>query len=545
MPDEKIAELISGEAEMLREAHVMGLARVLSTHMHRADDDSSVDFQKIKPVIESLKNSEVLKALNEEVLRVREEKKKEEKKWTTFLQKPKRPPPRPKYGYYRYVEEEDVVEEPYKVKIVKQPKPKVAPDYKPEDFDTGPLPWEQPQPEIVPGAPPIEPEEPILIPEEGPEFLEAVDPTPESEVPDLEDTGIPLPPPRPPSPLPIIELQEEHIEEAPQQQFEPAPIEEETEEDMDGEQLAEQLLKNVQKMVDPNATLEQQLAQMRAQIAALAQLPGVIQQTLDLVARQISQLSYKESAKTQAQEEQQYQVTEETYESEVENQEAEERQEQIQEQRQEYEQPTVEITEPEEDQVRTEERQEEHVQEESKTMLSEEELARRKKQEEEMLAEQQKIEKQRKEVMQQMKLEHESRQVKQRPTPRVSKPKPMFGPPVPVNRPLVLPGGRKWRRPQDVYDEQMIAEMINAHSEVIQGKAMGINFMKYEKPPVSLDHLQRSEVYKVVHNLDETPLKRVETLTPVIAESDYRERVRSLSPFPSEQRVTIPPQLQP
>lgn len=86
------------------------LSRVLSSHMHRADDDSSVDFQKIKPVIESLKDSEVLKALNEEVLRFKEEKKKEEKKWTTFLQKPKRPPPRPKYGYYRFVEEEKVVE---------------------------------------------------------------------------------------------------------------------------------------------------------------------------------------------------------------------------------------------------------------------------------------------------------------------------------------------------------------------------------------------------------------------------------------------------
>lgn len=36
--------------------------------------------------------------------------------------------------------------------------------------------------------PPVEPEEPILIPEV-PEFLEAVDPLKESEVPDLEDTG--------------------------------------------------------------------------------------------------------------------------------------------------------------------------------------------------------------------------------------------------------------------------------------------------------------------------------------------------------------------
>lgn len=41
---------------------------------------------------------------------------------------------------------------------------------------------------IESSLPPVEPEEPILIPEV-PEFLEAVDPLKESEVPDLEDTG--------------------------------------------------------------------------------------------------------------------------------------------------------------------------------------------------------------------------------------------------------------------------------------------------------------------------------------------------------------------
>lgn len=47
--------------------------------------------------------------------------------------------------------------------------------------------------------------------------------------------------------------------------------------------------------------------------------------------------------------------------------------------------------------------------------------------------------------------------------------------------------------------------------------------MKYEKPPVSLDHLKNSETYKLVHDMDQPPLKRVEMLTPVIAEADYRE----------------------
>lgn len=57
----------------------------------------------------------------------------------------------------------------------------------PQDFETGPLPWEE-RAATESSLPPVEPEEPILIPEV-PEFLEAVDPLKESEVPDLEETG--------------------------------------------------------------------------------------------------------------------------------------------------------------------------------------------------------------------------------------------------------------------------------------------------------------------------------------------------------------------
>ncbi|XP_063899230.1 titin [Helicoverpa armigera] len=249
--EEKIATLISGEAEMLREAHVMGLSRVLSSHMHRADD-SSVDFQVIKPMIGTLKDSEVIKALNEEIAREKaEQKKKEEKRWTTFLQKPKRPVPKAKFGYQGWTQDEEVVAEPYKVKIVKQAKPKVAPDYKPEDFETGPLPWEE-RAHTEASLPPVEPEEPILIPEV-PEFLEAVDPLKESEVPDLEDTGIPLPPPREPTPPPIVveQPEPEPIPEEPEEQV--APEEQkvektETKEDMEN-RMAEQLVRSVQSMI--------------------------------------------------------------------------------------------------------------------------------------------------------------------------------------------------------------------------------------------------------------------------------------------------------
>ncbi|KAJ0169440.1 hypothetical protein K1T71_015027 [Dendrolimus kikuchii] len=504
LPDEKIAELISGEAEMLREAHVMGLSRVISSHIHR-EDDSSVDFKKIKPLVESLKDSEVLKALNEELMRTREEeKKKEERRWTKFLQKPARPVPKAKGGYPGYLYREVIDEEPYKVKIVKQPKPKVAPDYKPEDFDTGPLPWEERE-QIEATAPPpnLVPEEPILVPEEAPEFLEAVDPLSESEVPDLEDTGIPLPPP--PAKIEVPLLPEEEVKEE-ETQPEVTPenvIEESSEETMDNN-LVENLVRSVHNMVDPNASLEQQLAQMRAQLKALAELPCVIQQTLELVTRQLFQLSHQTAHSMESG----YHrlrtfATTITRSNEEINQSSEVKQdagingEASNEELRSY--PTVEeVVEPQE----------------LKPELSQEEIDVMKREEEEMIEEQRRTEKQK---------------------------KPVFGPLNP-DRPVVLPGGRRWRGPQDAYNEELIKDDVGVAVDcwTVEGWFKyesdklpydeRVNFMKYEKPPVSLEHLKNSEVYKLIHDMDETPLRRVELLTPVIAEADYRERCRSRTP---------------
>lgn len=70
------------------------------------------------------KQSEVFQVLNEEQLKTKEEMEIEEKhKWTTFLQKPNRPPPMPRNN--------QTIINTYKPVIVKQPKPKCAPDYNP------------------------------------------------------------------------------------------------------------------------------------------------------------------------------------------------------------------------------------------------------------------------------------------------------------------------------------------------------------------------------------------------------------------------------
>lgn len=69
------------------------------------------------------KQSEVFQVLNDEQLKSNAEKEQEEKyQWTTFLQKPSRPPP------LRSTQQTPT--NSYKPLIVKQPKPKCAPDYR-------------------------------------------------------------------------------------------------------------------------------------------------------------------------------------------------------------------------------------------------------------------------------------------------------------------------------------------------------------------------------------------------------------------------------
>lgn len=94
--DEQIAEILSGEAEVLKQHNIIG--ELVQTE--------------------------------------------EDKKWTTFMQKPSRPTPKTREERLR---EMHPPAERYQVRIVKQPKPKIAPDYKPPKS-----PEPEPEPEPVP-----------------------------------------------------------------------------------------------------------------------------------------------------------------------------------------------------------------------------------------------------------------------------------------------------------------------------------------------------------------------------------------------------------
>lgn len=83
----------------------------------------SVNFNKMMPKAGVFKQSEVFQVLNDQQLKSKAETEKEEKQqWTTFLQKPNRPPPL----RTQFLSTPST----YKPMIVKQPKPKCAPDYR-------------------------------------------------------------------------------------------------------------------------------------------------------------------------------------------------------------------------------------------------------------------------------------------------------------------------------------------------------------------------------------------------------------------------------
>jgi len=100
--DEQIAEIISGEAEVLRDHNIIG-----------------VDFNKLMPQNGVFKNSEVFQTLQHETRKTKEDIEAEQKRWTTFLQKPDRPIPK---------KLDMKAKNTYKPQIVKQPRPSIAPD---------------------------------------------------------------------------------------------------------------------------------------------------------------------------------------------------------------------------------------------------------------------------------------------------------------------------------------------------------------------------------------------------------------------------------
>lgn len=433
--DEQIAEIMSGEAEVLKQHNIIG-----------------VNFNKMIPTAGVFKQSEVFKTLNSELVHTEDEE--GDKKWTTFMQKPSRPPPKTREEKER---ETCPASERYQVRIVKQPKPKVAPDYKP------------------PKSPEPEPE-----PEPVPFYDEYLNERTEVEVETIKT------------------LEAEPV------MVDPAAVTgspaAESSEDETSEEFREQL-QNVQKQLEalsslPN-TIQLTIAALTEQLAALAQpkrkSKSVTPRPAEVSAAEVTEIvpevaeTFEVSAFTKTEDEQG--AGEQSTGSSDEGEHIEYTEEQLEKLQQRMKEHDIEWTD------RNDKTSEESSQAGGTCSVQQSGDTRTA-------------------VQNELKL-----QVVKKKKKAVS----AFGPLVPAERPIYLPGGRKWRNAKDAFNEQFIAEVISSQAELIQGTTLGVNFLKYQKPEKDLSFIKNSDVYKLIHDQD-APKCGIE-LRPelVIAEEDVRK----------------------
>ncbi|EGK97342.1 AGAP003939-PD [Anopheles gambiae str. PEST] len=437
--DEQIAEILSGEAEVLKQHNVIG-----------------VNFNKMIPKAGVFKQSEVFKTLNSELVQSEEE----DKKWTTFLQKPSRPPP--KTPEERKLERNPPTER-YQVRIVKQPKPKIAPDYKP------------------PKSPEPEPE-----PEPIPMYDEYLNERQEVEVETIKTLVE----------EPVVPSEPMAGEGEAQQPGAPNPTEEE-----------------------PSEEFREQLQNVQKQLEALSALPNTIQATIAALTEQLAVLAAPkrksksisprpEEADPSAGGEGTEQSAPEAIVPEVSE--------------------TFEVTEFSRADSSGSGDQSSSVDEGEHIHYTEEELEQLEKRMKEHDIEWTNQNDKDSDSSSQHNAGGDIRtavqdELKLQVVKKKKKAVSAFGPLTPQERPIYLPGGRKWRTAKDAFNEQFIAEVISSQAELIQGTTLGVNFLKYQKPEKDLSFIKNSDVYKLVHDMD--PPKSGIELRPemVVAEEDVRK----------------------
>lgn len=501
--EEEIAAVLSGESEVLKEHNVLGIFP--------------------KPGV--CMSSDVLRSLNEEVTKTKLEKDKENRKWSTFLQRPNRPVPKSK----QQLEAEKHAANAYKVTIVKS-----APR------DKSPMPEAKPVPKEA--TPPKEEENAVKEPqdqavtepsngkqEEEQEREEEPLPT-DSEVPNLEQLPEDEKPEKADALKEVAEAEAEAETEAEAKALEaPEPGEPGTE--------ATEAAPTPPAAATPPKTeeelaLERQLADVQKQLAALSSLPSTIQSTLDAVTKQLADLlpTFKLQQQQSGQEQDQDQEKDGN-QPQIDGEPGENGQEAEGEPKPEDAGKNISISRPDnplgqgesnEDRCDANDREVAEISR-STDDNRKADLAKDKDADKEAMSEEQSFKKQKKHDV----IEELEEHLVRKNNPRRSKR--AFGPLVPSSeRPLVLPGGRRWYRPKDAYNDEFIAETLSAQAELITGSTLGVNFMKYQKPERKID-LNRSEVYKYLNpHLDRAPVRGIEVRAPLVAaESDIRQSLQS------------------
>ncbi|XP_067644636.1 titin homolog isoform X2 [Eurosta solidaginis] len=492
--EEEIAAVLSGESEVLKEHNVMG-----------------VNFYRIFPKPGVCMTSDVLATLNEDATKTKLEKDKEKKKWSTFLVKPDRPIPKSKEA----IEAERRATNAYKVKIVKSAPKSRSPSPMPRTSETV-VQAELKATEKQPTPPKVE------------EVEEA--PLKDSELPNLEEVKIVIVPPTEENNTTQVEFVNEErnadeVNEGNKQhigEYNNGPSQEQNtdesviiSDETTNTTATEASMEQQREKSEEEIALESQLADVQRQLAALSSLPSTIQATLDAVTKQLATLLPALQSQTAAQKQEVQEIPAVHGLNLV----------QIKE--------NVEVTKTE-DAPKSEPDciQEDIVLAETTTPMPEENInmdasnlddikkqeSKQNKEDMKQMEAEQSVKKQKRNDV----IEELEEQLERKTNPRRSKR--AFGPLTPSSeRPLVLPGGRRWYRPKDAYNDEFIAETLSAQAELITGTTLGVNFMKYQKPERKID-FNRSEVYKIIHHMDRQPVRGIEVRPPVVpAEVDIRK----------------------
>ncbi|XP_018793530.1 PREDICTED: RE1-silencing transcription factor isoform X3 [Bactrocera latifrons] len=523
--EEEIAAVLSGESEVLTEHNVLG-----------------VNFYRLFPKPGVCMTSDVLRTLNEDAIKTRAEKEKENKKWSTFLMKPDRPIPKSK----EQIEAERRAANAYKVKIVKSA---------PRSRSVSPM----PQP-IVSPTEPVEPTVPIESKQPSPPKVEEIEEPPptDSELPNLEEVKIIVEPPAedkegqqvntadkltlPGDNQTVKKEESQSSNEEISSTNEATPILEET---LEKSATANDTVAAPEVSTEPKNSipqrekteeelaLERQLADVQRQLAALSSLPSTIQSTLDAVTKQLATLlpafqlqpgvqpspaPVPALAETRS-------INLEKIDEDAEVNKAEGETQELDSSCDQNGSVTESVA------VVAEEVSESIATDAPSLDAAKIQEAKQNKEDTQQMEEEQNAKKQKRNDV----IEELEEQLERKKNPRRSKR--AFGPLTPSSeRPLVLPGGRRWYRPKDAYNDEFIAETLSAQAELITGTTLGctfespllgydprVNFMKYQKPEKKIG-LNRSEVYKVIHHLDRQPVRGIEVRPPVVpAEVDIRK----------------------
>ncbi|KAG5681342.1 hypothetical protein PVAND_010787 [Polypedilum vanderplanki] len=482
--DEEIAELLSGEAEVLRDG-VLG-----------------VNFNRMMPKAGVFKRSEVFQALNDEQLKTKKEEPAEKTHWTTFLQKPKRPPPQPRH--------QQVITNTYKPVIVKQPKPRCAPDYRVTPSPE-PIQVQQVQETVV--------EERKEEKEENVQVQEQISTTTETH---SESTFVAT------STVTTTTTESLTFEEL---------AADATGEEINEDLVADEIKSQSDEVSVVSSAFAEQLSSVQSQLLALSHLPKTIQSTLDEITKQLQSLI--PTITTKAKEEKSNEpennpIEDDDEENVMTNEETVKQTDQIDitSAVESTIESTVTTTTTTTVNIDNQEAEMEHhpnndeieEYEESQRKFRELWEKKREKQEEQ----QQPIDAKTELTAELKQKVTEDRTIKQKKAKN-------FRGLQPQERPIILPGGRKWKNPKDAMNDEMIAEIISSQAELVLGTTLGVNFLKYQKPEKDLSFLKNSETYRAIHHM--TPHENGIEKRPAMVASE-EDILKCSSPNPLSQTTS-------